>query len=354
MSDKSASGTAKLKRVIEYTDDFENNWSDYVARSPKATIAHQIGFRKAIRDGLGNEPKYLLAQDDSRVIGILPLFLIRTWWNAAYLISVPWLDYGGICADDSGAEAMLLQEAQRLAEREKAEFIEFRSLEKSRQQLIDHPQKVTFLMDLSAGSEAIWKAFDAKLRNQIRRSQKSELVVVFGGTELLDEFYKIFAWKMHDLGTPVWGKKLFARLLEEFPKSIEIALVKQGNTVLTSALVLSFKDRQYVPSAAAYRKHLKMCPYHALYWNVIERGCKLGFKFFDFGRSTIDSPTYHFKQQWVEEPTPLEWQYSLHRTDEVPEINPGNPKYRLVRYLWRKMPLPVANLLGPAVIKNFP
>lgn len=349
-----SSGRVSLRKVSEYSDDCEGLWTEYVRQSPRASIAHQIGFRKVIKEGLGNRPLYLIVKDGDHLTGVLPLFLVRTWWNVSYLISVPWLDYGGICADDVESEALLLEEARRIAEREKAIFIEFRSERAGSQELVNFQQRVTFLMDLTVGGEAIWKAFDAKLRNQIRKSQNSGLTVQYGHLELLDEFYKVFAWKMRELGTPVWGKKLFAGVLREFPESVEIALVKQGETTITGALVLSFKDRQYVPSAASYRKYLKMCPYHALYWNVIERGSKTGFKYFDFGRSMIDSSTYHFKKQWVNTPTPLEWQYSLHRISEIPQINPSNPKYRFARLLWSKMPLPIANLLGPLVIRNFP
>lgn len=350
----SSGGRVLLRKVSEYTDDCEEIWTDYIKSSPRASIAHQIGFRKVIKEGLGNRPVYLLVRDDSRVTGVLPLFLVRTWWNVTYLISVPWLDYGGICADDLESESLLLKEAQRIAEREKAVFIELRSETKCGQPLVGFDQRVTFLMDLTPGPDALWKGLDSKLRNQVRKSQNSELVVEYGRLELLDEFFKVFSWKMHELGTPVWGKKLFRGVLDEFPDSVEIALVKQGGQTVTGALLLSHKDRLYVPSAASYRKYLKLCPYHALYWNVIERGSKAGFRYFDFGRSMINSSTYHFKKQWVSNPTPLEWQYSLHRISEIPQINPSNPKYRFAKWIWSKLPLPVANLLGPSVIKNFP
>ena len=343
-----------MRRVVEYSESHRELWTNFVNRSPNASIAHQIGFRKVIEDGLGMTAKYLAVHLDDRLTGILPLFKVKTWWNAVYLVSVPWLDYGGICADDDESERLLLDEAKRLANREGANFIELRSEHKSHQQLVDYSHRVTFLMELSAGADAIWTGFDPKLRNQVRKSQNSGLTVQYGGLELLDEFYKVFAWKMHELGTPVWGKKLFAGVLTEFSDSVELALVKKDSETVTGALVLRFKDRMYVPSAASYRQYLKQCPYHALYWNTIGRAIEKGCKYFDFGRSSVNSSTYNFKKQWVEVATPLEWQYSLHRVSEVPEINPGNPKYSFAKWIWSRMPLPLANLLGPAVIKNFP
>ncbi len=344
----------ELKRIEFYTDDLEEAWRGFVNEAPGATVAHQIEFRRIISRGLGCKPVYLLARDDVGITGVLPLFLVRTWWNARYLVSVPWLDYGGVCATDRESACRLIERAQQLADSTGASFVELRSVEPSGCELATSFERVTFLTDLSLGAETIWKAFDAKLRNQVRKAQKSGFAVEYGQHEFLDDFYKVFSRRMHDLGTPVWGKQLFAATLEAFPRSAHIVLVKKGEETATGALLLQFRGRDYIPSAAAYDRFLKNCPYHALYWSVIERGCKEGSRWFDFGRSAIDSPTYKFKIQWSEIPIPLAWQYSLHRTQEIPRINPHNPKYRLARSIWSKLPLALANRLGPVVIRNFP
>ncbi len=340
--------------VEDYRDASETEWKEFVAAAPGATIAHEIGFRKVLAAGLGCKPHYLLARSNGAISGVLPLFLVRTWWNARYLVSVPWLDYGGICTHEAESERALLFRAKSLADENGASFIEFRSVEPTHQDLATVTERVTFLVDLSLGAETLWKGFDAKLRNQIRKAQKSELKVEFGGLNFVDEFYRVFSTKMRDLGTPVWSKRLFVEILTKMPDNSEIVLVRRGEETVTGALLLKSKGREYIPSAASYDKFLKLCPYHALYWTVIERGCREGARWFDFGRSSIDSPTYKFKIQWSENPVPLAWQYSMHRMKEVPQINPGNPKYRLAQEVWRHLPLSLANLLGPAVIRNFP
>lgn len=345
---------AILRRVENYSDDMEAAWRDFVNQAPGATVAHQIEFRKVIAAGLGCQPHYLLVRDGVAVSGVLPLFLVRTWWNARYLISVPWLDYGGVCAADEESACLLVDRSRELAKTTGASFIELRSVEPIGCELATATERVTFLADLSAGSESLWKNFDAKLRNQVRKAQKSGLTVEYGRHNFLEEFYRVFARRMRDLGTPVWSKKLFAAVLDAFPNSAEIVLVKHGEETATGALLLKFRGRDYIPSAAAYDRFIKSCPYHALYWSVIERGCREGSRWFDFGRSSIDSPTYKFKIQWSETPVPLAWQYSMHGITEVPQINPHNPKYRLAQKIWRRLPLPLANWLGPAVIKNFP
>ncbi|UCE67750.1 MAG: FemAB family PEP-CTERM system-associated protein [Candidatus Zixiibacteriota bacterium] len=343
-----------MKEIVEYTEDYKVAWSKYVADSNTSTIAHQIGWKEVMEEGLGHEPRYLLALEGEDIRGILPLAMVRTFWRSSYVVSLPWIDYGGICADDFETEKMLIDKACRIADGEKAQFLELRSIEKANHNLSIREDKATFLLRLDGDPEVVWKGFNAKLRNQIRKSEKSGLATEFGGIESLPDFYRIFAWKMHDLGTPVWGMKLFESILRHFPETAGIILVKRGEQAVAGGLLLSFKNRLYVPSAAAFRSALKFCPNHALYWEAIKKGCREDYEYFDFGRSALNSNTYRFKLQWVPEPTRLVWQYYLARLKDIPSINPSNPKYNLFINIWKRMPLKLANYLGPKVIRNFP
>jgi len=340
--------------IREYTEADQPAWSDYVAGQPQATIAHHIGWRQVMSRGLKHKPIYLIAEENGRLGGLFPMFLITTWWRTKLMVSIPWLDYGGALADSDQIARKLIERAGELARDNRVEFVELRSIDKLSDQLPTRSGKVTFKLTLESDPEPLWKQFDAKLRNQIRKAEKSHLTTHFGGVELLPEFYRVFAWKMHQLGTPVWGYDFFKLMFDYLPDAVELAVVRLEDTTVAAGLVLKSSEELYVPSAAAFSKYLKLCPNHALYWSVIKRGCEQNYRRFDFGRSTVDSNTYRFKKQWVREPIILDWQYLLNRTEEIPAINPDNPKYRTVISLWQKMPLFLANWLGPKVIRNFP
>jgi len=344
-----------VTQITEYTEELSDSWTDFVQRMPQATIAHDIGWRGVIRDCLGHRPEYLVARTDSRITGVLPLFVVTTWWRARYVVSVPWIDYGGVLAENPESEQMLLNEARRITEKTGARLLELRSVHSAAsEELQVSERKVTFLLKLNEDPDVIWRGFDAKLRNQIRKADKSGLTTEYAGVEGLDAFYKVFSFNMRDLGTPVWGIDLFREILTRLSGTAKLILVRMGDEVIAGGLVLSFKNRLYVPSASAYRSYLKYCPNHALYWRVIKDGCEEGKDLFDFGRSSWDSGTFRFKKQWVPDPSQLNWQYYLNKLDELPSINPDNPKYRLFIRMWQKLPLPVANAIGPKVIKNFP
>lgn len=329
-------------------------WQSLVAKHAAATICHQSEWGDILARTLRHKPEYLVAEQDSRLVGVLPLFRVTTWWRAIYLVSIPWLDYGGVLAESTEAEAALVQYAHQRAAETGAKFVELRSVLPLSESLPSRTDKVTFLLPLNPDPETLWKAFDAKLRNQIRKAQKSGLTTEFVGADGLNDFYGVFAQNMRDLGTPVWGKQLFAEILQTMANRAQLILVRKDHQVIAGGLLLRFRDRYYVPSASSYRWALEFCPNHALYWAVIERGCRERLAYLDFGRSTWNGPTFNFKKQWGAPPTQLTWQYLLPPGEELPAINPANPKYRLFIAAWRKLPLRVANWLGPKVIRNFP
>lgn len=344
----------KMNVIVEYKDNYKATWTEYVENSTRATIAHQIGWKQVMKEGLGHVPRYLLAKEGDRIKGILPLCITKTWWLSKYVVSLPWIDYGGICADDPEARDLLFNKACEIAKEENAKFIEFRSVVTNNLNMVSRQDKVTFLLGLDNDPEEIWKGFNAKLKNQIRKAQKSGLTTEFGGLEKIGLFYKVFSHKMRDLGTPVWSIDFFKSIFKTFPDTTRIVLVKRDGIPLAGGLLLSFKNRLYVPSASAYRSSLKYCPNHILYWDVIRKGCQEGFRYLDFGRSTKNSGTFNFKKQWVPSPTQLTWQYYLYKAKDIPSINPSNPKYRIFIGLWKRLPIPIANFLGPKVIRNFP
>jgi len=341
-------------KVVNYSNKYQKMWSEFVESCPNANIGHQIGWQSVMTESFGRDSRYLMAVESNEALGILPLIRIKTLWGAKAYISIPWIDYGGICANDKVVEEMLYAKAREIAEQEKVKFMEFRSISAGENNFKKRDDKVTFLLDLSVGLDSIWKGFNAKLRNQIRKSDKMGLYTEYGGIERLNEFYSVFSRNMRDLGTPVWGKKCFESVLNVFKDTSRLILVKRDNVTVAGGVVLTFKDRVYIPWASAIRDYLKYCPNHSLYWRVIRDSIEDGFKYFDFGRSTIDCNTYRFKKQWVPNPTQLTWQYYLRRSNEIPNINPSNPKFKILVWLWKKLPLPIANRLGPFVNEMLP
>jgi len=326
-------------------------WDAYVRSSPSATICHQFLWQPVIERAYGHSPLYLLARSADGVHGILPLFLVKSRLFGNTLTSMPFLDYGGICADDETFANLLLDHARHLLQECGADYVELRHLEPLPQLDIVRLEKFSMILDLSAGAEAVWRSFPAKVRNQVRKAEGSGLIASIGGAEFLDEFYAVFAVNMRDLGSPVHHQAFFAHMFAAFGAEARVVLVRHEGDTVGGLVCLFFKDRVIVPWASSLRQYFTKCPNNLLYWKAIQYGCERGCKWFDFGRSSVGSGTYNFKRQWGAKPIQLHWQTLSKNGTRHMAVSPDNPKYRIILTLWQHLPLSITTWLGPHIRK---
>lgn len=341
-------------KVITYNDTYRRAWDEYVLKSPGATVYHLIGWKDVIEKSFGHKAYYLLAEEHGSVSGVLPMVLQNSSIFGRFCTSLPFFNYGGVYADNIEINNLLINEAIGLAKNNLTGYIEFRDITENITYLPVKKSKVSMVLGLPDAPEELWKNFDAKLRNQIRKGEKSNLLLVKGGKEYLDAFYYVFANNMRDLGTPVYSKDFFKNMLETFPREAQIFCIYLKDKVVAAAFTIAFRNSIEVPWASWLRKYRAVCPNNFLYWKMIEYACQAGFKNFDFGRSSWDSGTFKFKQQWGAQPKQLYWHYWLAKGDKLPEINPANPKYKLLIACWKRLPLLLANFLGPKIAKYLP
>ena len=329
-------------------------WEKFVSSHPQASNYHQLGWKTVIERSFGHETRYLLAMDQGAVVGLLPLAILKSRLFGRSVVSLPFLNYGGLLAKNTQAEEALVSAASQVALEEGAQSVELRHWKVHGLGLIPKHHKVTMLLPLASDVDTQWKQFDPKVRNQIRKAQKSGLTVQIGGKEFLSDFYAMFARNMRDLGTPVYGRVFFESILEVFPLHTRIFVVKYQKTPVAAGLSTIFKETMEVPWAGSLVEHRSMCPNMLLYWEAIQFGIQQGMNTFDFGRSTPGEGTYKFKAQWGAKAYPLVWEYWTKDGAPLPNISPTNAKFSLAIKMWKKLPLAVANLLGPAIVRAIP
>jgi FemAB-related protein (PEP-CTERM system-associated) len=211
--------------------------------------------------------------------------------------------------------------------------------------------KVTMRLELSPG---LWERLDRKVRNQIRKAEKSQLQVVRGKDELLSEFYQVFARNMRDLGTPVYARRFFAEILNAFPEHAHVVVVRLGDRPVAAGLTYRTGDVIEIPWASSVRDYNSLCPNHLLYWHALQAAIAEGCTTFDFGRSTPNEGTYKFKEQWGARPVTLHWEYRLLQGNQLPDQSPKNPKFRIAIELWKRLPLWLTNIIGPSIVRSIP
>ena len=341
----------------------EGLWDAYVMGSGASNCYHLTGWKNVIERTFGKSKKtfYLLAEGPGagagpgKLEGILPLVRLKSILFGNYLVSMPYFNYGGICAETPAAERELLDAAIKIASDEGADHVEMRHTRPMDLGLEEKMAKVSMRLALPETPGELWKSFPSKLRNQIGRPAKEGMTVRAGGREELAGFYHVFSANMRDLGTPVYPRDFFRNILDEFPGRAWIITVRSREGLpVASGFFAGFKDTVEIPWASSLRSHNRYGPNMLLYWTGLETACEKGFKVFDFGRSTPGEGTYRFKEQWGARPIQLHWHYWLKDGGPLPEINKENPKYRMSIKVWQKLPVSLTRLIGPAISGDLP
>lgn len=342
--------------IEHYTKEIASQWNEYVDKTAKSVCYQTIEWKAIIEKSCRLKSFYLYAVDENnKICGILPLFLSKSRLFGTYITSIPYFNYGGILADTNKIAELLFQESVKIANEQKASHIELRHIQNNF--LPDQPtktHKIRMLLSLPSTADELWTGFKSKLRSQIKRAQRENMDIRLGGIELIGDFYKVFSRNMRDLGTPVWSKKLFVEIFNELNDKARFSCVYFQNKPVACGLVIGFKNCLEIPFASSLRKYNRLSPNMLLYWSILKFACDSGYDTFDFGRSSSDSNTFRFKQQWGAQPETLHWQYWLPEGESLPEINPQNPKYAFAISMWQKLPVSIANVIGPKISRMLP
>lgn len=336
------------------TDTRPDVWDAFVNQHPGANRYHVWGWRRIFEEVFGHETVYLAARRGDELIGVLPLVILRSRVFGSFAVSLPFVDGGGVCSSDADAASELVIHARRVAKERRLSHVELRHVAQQFPELPVRQHKVGMSMPLLPDAKQAWEALDRKVRNQVRKAEKSEMTARSGGVELVDAFYSVFKRNMRDLGTPVYPRRLFELTLRTFRDTARVFVVEKEKTVVAAGIALIHRDVIAVPWASSLREYRAQSPNNLLYWRMIEHAIASGCKTFDFGRSTPGEGTFQFKEQWGAQPVPLHWEYVMLNGGAPPELNPGNPKFKAAIATWKRLPVPVTAWLGPRIVRSIP
>ncbi|HEX3178484.1 MAG TPA: FemAB family XrtA/PEP-CTERM system-associated protein [Methylomirabilota bacterium] len=334
-------------------------WDRFVEHHPAATVAHLSGWGRVAAAAYGHTPVYLMAVDDGEPVGVLPLVAMQSRLFGRRLVSMPFLDYGGVLvAPDAGPagtiEAALVDEALAVARETRSASLSLRQLYPVALAQPTATDRATMLLPLTT-SDAMWKALPSERRNRVRKGEKNGLTAAWLGADSLEEFYRVFAVNMRDLGSPVHSRAFFTHMLDEVQDAARVLLVRDrdGRTV-GAAVCLFFRDTIMVPWVSSLRDAFALCPNFVLYWEVIRHGCEHGYRTLDLGRSFKNAGTYEFKRQWGAQPHTLPWIFIDTAAGGAPSVERDTSRFAPLIRAWKRLPMPAANVLGPWIRGQVP
>ena len=337
---------------VEYFTGNDHEWDAFLARHPHATFCHRAAWRSIMSTVFGHEPVYLAVRDDvGGLRGALPLVQVKTRLFGSYLVSMPFLNDGGPIGDAAACQA-LLAAVEDEALRRRVDLLEIRTRHAIPSSLTVSSRKITSLLELPVKSDQLWNRFPSKLRSQIRRPQKDGMTVRFGDGER-GAFYDVFARKMRELGTPVLSEKFFAECARLLSDCIEFAVVYLNDAPVAAGCGFAYNGEFEITWAGSLREYNAQSPNMLLYWSLMSRMIDRGMRVFNFGRCTPNGPTHRFKRQWNPVEVTLPWLQRSSRGVAGPP-SPDRPLFRAATAAWRRLPLPVTNVVGPLIARGLP
>jgi serine/alanine adding enzyme len=330
-------------------------WEHLCGRVGETSSSRRLEWLAILYDGLDHEPLVLEAKAQGETLALLPLVSMRSMLFGGFLVGLPYLNTGGVLATDEGAANSLIEQAIAIADERDVNYLELRHEVRHPHPSLNYEltEKVHMRLELPVASDDLWQSFSPKVRNQIRKAEKEGVAIEWGRHDLLADFYAVFSHNMRDLGTPVYARRLFSSILTHLADAADICVARHRGRAVASAMLIHGQGTSEVPSASSLRAANPLNCNMLMYWHLLKRAIERGQNVFDFGRSTAGSNTYRFKAQWGATPHPAVWQYYV-RKGSVADMRPNNPKNQRRVAVWKRLPVWLTRILGPAIVRGIP
>ncbi|WP_019028750.1 FemAB family XrtA/PEP-CTERM system-associated protein [Colwellia piezophila] len=345
-----ANNNSVVKRLTP--SEFES-WDHYVKNHQYGSFFHLSGWQQVITKSFNHGCYFFYVEQAGKICGILPLVEVKSKFFGHALISTPFCVYGGAIADTPELVRQLEHQACQLAEKLSVDYLELRYQYKQDSSLLLKQGHSTFGCELPGDSDKILASIKKKQRAVIRHSLNNELsFTIESGGAYLEDFYFLLSVSYRNLGTPVFCREYFNNLVDVFGDKVDIAIIKNKDNQLSSAVMNYYFNEQVLPfyyGGVVNARSLKSADF--MYYQLMCHASNKGYRWYDFGRSKNDSGAYKYKKNWGMKPKLLYYYYYLVNATELPNLSPNNPKYKLLIQMWRKLPLKVSQFIGPFLSK---
>lgn len=343
---------------LSVSDIAPADWDAYVSAHADASVYHTARAIGIGARAFGLRTHYVYARTvGGRIRGVLPLIeqTIIPWTRT--LVSVPFFTYGGPIADDEATIEALVSASENLAVERDVRRIVLR-MSRSVPSVNHQPEtaKVSMVLELPSTTAELASGLGSKLRSQIKRAERVMPEVQIGHLELLGDFYPVFCSVMRDLGTPVYPRRFFEAVLEALGNQASLLIVRVAGEAVSGAVAVKWRDSMEVPWAATLHRMNPSAVNMRLYWELLQFAVLKNCRLFDFGRCSRDVGTYRFKAQWGARPVQLHWLTRVPgaANQSMSESHSARNQFGALVNVWRRMPLPMTNWLGPRISHRLP
>jgi FemAB-related protein (PEP-CTERM system-associated) len=340
--------------LIETLLENSHEWLTYLGREDAADICHHPAWGNILAETFGLKTYLVVHRTKGTIQGGLPLCLCDQPFTGRAMISMPFLNYGGLLASDQKVKKTILNKCRQLINKKGIDYMELRHNGSGIGELADRTirNRISFSLNLNRSPEAIFESFKKQLRTRIRKAAKQDLTL-YQGKDRLTHFYDTFVQAMKEHGTPVLPKRFFAAVLKYLPDNAEIMIAYKDNRPIGGKMYLKFKDKLTMTWGCFPNRYKHLLANYLLTWSLIEQFANGPVQTLDFGRSPKNSGGYAYKSNWGPDEIPISTDYIAANPNKIPNLRPENIKFKIPILIWKKMPLPLTKLIGPRLAKYF-
>ncbi len=335
---------------LEFAD-----WDRFVAATDGGTFFHTAAWMQAVRQAFRHRPHYLLAKRDRKVVGVLPLFEIRSLLGGTMLVSVPYAIYGGVVGPDDDINRKLLDEAAAIADRIGANCLELRSEHAAWPDLPTIDRYATFRKALPEAREDCLAALPRKARAAARAARDKHGLSVSVGDRHLPTMWRLYCSTMRRLGSLNYPYAFFDELVARTPGQHVVSMVTHAGVPIAGLVTFMFQGvaMPYFVGVSPVARSLNA--YNLIYLAAMEHALDQHCHTFDFGRSRLENVgACAFKKNQGFVATPLQYQTMTPPGRQAPSLTPSNPKFSLARRMWPALPMWITRPLGGWLSRHIP
>ncbi|MHC4943609.1 MAG: FemAB family XrtA/PEP-CTERM system-associated protein [Planctomycetota bacterium] len=329
-------------------------WDRFVREAEGGTLFHLTRWQDLIRNNFTHKPYYLYSERDGQITGVLPLMHVRSSLLGSVLVSTPYAVYGGVVANQPEDAEKLVLASQELARRLNVRHVEYRQFKGTAYDLPSIDLYHTFIREIPEDEEECLKIIPRKSRASARQGRDKFHLRFVHANNQIDRFYELFVMNKRLLGSPVFSKKYFRTLMDIFDGRVFIHCVLHEQKIVSAVMSFVYKNTVLPYYSGSEKQYERMQINNYQYWQLMAWACRRGMRFFDFGRSRKDTGAFKFKANMGFDSTELKYQYFFPKEGKIPSVNPSNPKYNLPKMIMRNIPIPLAKVVGPLLVKHIP
>jgi FemAB-related protein (PEP-CTERM system-associated) len=348
---KTADGSIEIMPLA----DGGQEWLDYLKSDPMSDICQHYAWGRIFKETFGLDAILIVHRSGSKIDGGLPLILFDQKITGRAMVSMPFLNYGGLLGENDEIKIEILNRARHIIGQSAFDYLEMRHAGHGIGDMADNTiqNRVTFRLDINRPADDIFKKLKKQLRTRIRKAGKQG-IEYYRGQDRLDDFYGLFATAMTEHGTPVMPKRFFESVLKYLSEYAQMIIAYKGNQPVGGKLVMTFKNRATMTWGCYPNRYKDLLANYHLTWELIQKLAQGPVQLLDFGRSAPDVGGYTYKANWGPEIIPIYVDYIASDPAKIPHLKPENIKYRTAISLWKKMPVSVARVIGPRLARYFP